>query len=97
MPLAWDLYKAKSEVDKLEWKLSEVLEESGIKYDDWWVDDYDGSIEITGCADLTAEQQAALWAAGFDRAWSHPGSEQVGEVEKYYVAPATAAAVPKST
>lgn len=86
-PLARQLFAAKSAYCDLECKVGDALEAAGIAYDDWFVDDYDGSIEILGCERLSAEQERALWALGFDRAWTHPGITKFKATEVFYAAP----------
>lgn len=70
-----------------------ALEKAGVfkdgEWEDWWFDDYDASIEISGFPKgrvLTKDEQAAIWALGFDRCWVHacPRGEQTRKTETYY-------------
>lgn len=87
-PLAWQFFEVDSKRDLIEDRISSALTASDIRFSDWTADGYDGSIEIYGFdGRLSVDQQAALWALGFDRAWTHPGESKVKELEIYYAAP----------
>lgn len=90
--LADDLFNAQHEVSRLEDAICDALTDAGITYEDFWVDHYDSSIEITCCPSLTGNQQAVLWSLGFFQAWTHPGCVKVREIETRYVSPAFVAA-----
>lgn len=69
--LADRLHDAWVKWSRAESDLLESIDLSGWDFYDLWTDDYDNSVEfhVCGTGSPPATVLAALWAAGFDRAW----------------------------
>lgn len=105
--IAERIFKARMDFNLADADLYEILCEhgsiNGHMFENWHFDDYDSSIEFDGCANdwrLTADDQALLWASGFQRTWLNhqDGSETYyrdgGDVTGYRKPPNTSSPTP---
>lgn len=92
MTLADRFFENIANENKLEEELFELFDAIGIgdRFDDYIMDSYDWSLEITGVKgqlELTPEQLQKIWDAGFDRCWicaGPKGYERHSMPQKYY-------------